>query len=165
MQWKTLQLATETLSLNSSPKNLLDILLYWLRKNHKLCFIKPFSDYGFDKFLKMNESALPVDFSSVTGKDVMHFKSIIIEYSYKDVNKIAQFLRDLFEELVIFEVDKQCPICDSWGMRVLVGEINGIFAYECKVCTYVKYSDESDVNGDRLVFASTSKLREAGFLK
>lgn len=164
-QWKDLQLATETLSLNSSPRDLLEILLSWLRTNHKLCFIKPFSDYRLDKFLKANESALPVDFSSVTNKDVMHFKSIIIKYSYKDVNKIAQFLRDVFEELVIFEIDEQCPVCKSWGMRVLVGEANGIFAHECKVCTYAKYLDGSDINGDNLVFASTSKLREAGFLK
>lgn len=131
--WQEFQLAVADLSNETSLRKVLEIILFWIRRNYKYLAGEPFLAYGFDSFAKVNERVLPVECSSFKVSDLINFKSVILKRQPRDVEAIARFLRDTLEALATVEVDKQCPKCESEGMRVFIGKHNGLLAYQCNV--------------------------------
>ncbi|QXH58831.1 hypothetical protein [Pseudomonas maumuensis] len=162
--WRELQLAVMPLSEESSLKDVLVVILSWLRGNYKWFTVEPFSIYGFDEFLHVNEDIMPVDYSSFLPSDIGHFKKVVLKYQAKEAESIARFLRDTMEALITIEIDKQCPRCESDGMRVFIGRHNGLLACQCNVCGNSHYIDGSKVEVGGLEFASEVILRGAGLI-
>jgi hypothetical protein len=152
------------LSEESSLRDVLGVVLFWVRSNYKYFTVEPFSNYGFDEFSHVNESMMPVDYSSFLPSDITRFKKVILEYQAKDVESIARFLRDTIEVLITVEVDEQCPRCESDGMRVFIGRHNGLLAYQCNVCGHSHYIDGSKVEVGGLEFVSEVVLRNIGLI-
>jgi hypothetical protein len=162
--WREFQSAVDKLNEKSTPREVLGIMLAWLRSRHDFFTKQPFCNYGFAQIMKMKEESLPVEYSRL---DILHFKKIILSYDYasaKNVESIAGFLRDSIEELVTLEVEKQCPNCESWDMVFYVGKYNGLLAYVCRVCGHSRYLDGSKVGTDELDFVYNNKLKEVGMI-
>ncbi|KTC19280.1 hypothetical protein AO391_21645 [Pseudomonas marginalis ICMP 9505] len=162
--WHEFQSVVESLSDETPPRQVLQVILFWMRSNHKHLAGEPFSVYGFDSFTKLDEREIPVEYSSFKVSDLINFKSVILKRQARDVESIARFLRDTIEELATVEVDEQCPRCESEGMRAFIGKHNGLLAYQCNVCGYSHYSDGSRVENGGLEFASERQLRELGLI-
>jgi len=162
--WHEFQSVVETLSDETPFRQVLEVILFWVRGNHKHLAGEPFSLYGFDSFTKLDEREIPVEYSSFKVSDLNNFKSIVLKYQARDVEPIARFLRDTIEELATVEVDEQCPRCESEGMRAFIGKHNGLLAYQCNVCGYSHYSDGARVEHGELEFASEKQLRELGLI-
>jgi hypothetical protein len=145
-------------------RQVLEVILFWIRSNYKHLAGEPFSVYGFDSFSKVDEREIPVEYSSFKVSDLINFKSVILKRQARDVEAIARFLRDTVEELATVEIDEQCPKCKSEGMRVFIGKHNGLLACQCNVCGYSHYSDGSRVESGGLEFASEMQLREFGLI-
>ncbi|WP_055137388.1 hypothetical protein [Pseudomonas corrugata] len=158
--WRKFQSAMAQLHEGSSSRETLEVILSWIRDGYRYFTVEPFSVYGFDEFSQMDEGAMPVEFSSYLPSDLAHLKKVILEYQSKDVEFIAQFLRDTLEALITVELDKQCPDCKSDGVRIFIGKHNGLLAYQCNVCGRSHYSDGSKVGRGELEFVSAKKLRE-----
>lgn len=162
--WHEFQLAVATLSDEAPLRQVLEVILFWIRSNYKHLAGEPFSVYGFDSFAKVDEREIPVEYSSFKVSDLINFKSVILKRQARDVEAIARFLRDTVEELATVEIDEQCPKCKSEGMRVFIGKHNGLLAFQCNVCGYSHYSDGSRVESGGLEFASEMQLREFGLI-
>ncbi|WP_081673817.1 hypothetical protein [Pseudomonas cremoricolorata] len=162
--WRELQLAVMPLSEESSLRDVLGVVLLWVRGNYRFFAVEPFLSYGFDEFSHVNERLMPVDYSSFLSSDITRFKKVILKYKAKDVESIARFLRDTIEVLITVEIDKQCPRCESDGMRVFIGRHNGLLAYQCNVCGHSHYIDGSKVEVGGLEFVSEVILRNVGLV-
>ncbi|MGF6154098.1 hypothetical protein [Pseudomonas fluorescens] len=162
--WLELQSAVSVLDEQSPSRMVLEIVLGWLRRNYDVFMKEPFSSYGFDQFINVDEKSLPVEYSPLKGRDILHFKKIILSRQARDVEAIARFLRDSIESLAALEVDKQCPKCECWGMVVYIGRLNKLLAYQCKVCGYSQYSDGTRVGVGELDFVGVDRLRESGMI-
>ncbi len=162
--WHEFQSVVETLSDETPSSQVLDVILCWMRSNHKYLAGEPFSVYGFHSLAKLDEREIPVEYSSFKVSDLINFKKIISERQARDVDSIARFLRDTIEELATVEVDEKCPKCESEGMRAFIGKHNGLLACQCNVCGYSHYSDGSRVKIGGLEFASKRQLRELGLI-
>lgn len=162
--WRELQLAVMQLSEESSLREILMVILSWVRGNYKYFTVEPFSSYGLDGFSHVNENLMPVDYSSFSPSDIAHFKKVILEYQAREVESIARFLRDAMEALLTLEVDQKCPRCESYGMRIFIGRHNGLLAYQCNICGHSHYIDGSRVEVGGLEFADEVKLRNAGLI-
>lgn len=158
--WRELQLAVTLLDENSSLRETLGVVLSWIRGNYKYFTVEPFSTYGIDEFLHVDENLMPVEFSSFLPSDIAKFKKVIFGYQSNEAESIARFLRDTMEALITVETDKQCPRCQSDGMRIFIGRYNGLLAYQCNVCGHSSYSDGYKVGGGELEFVSEKRLRE-----
>ncbi|AWF69562.1 hypothetical protein CSC27_6109 [Pseudomonas aeruginosa] len=53
---------------------------------------------------------MPVNFSNFSSSELENFKKFTFKYQAKDVDYIAQFLRDVIEALITVEVDKNVLI-------------------------------------------------------
>lgn len=162
--WHEFQSAVETLSDETPLRQVLEVILFWMRSNRKHLPGEPFSVYGFENFSKLDERQIPVEYSSFKVSDFINFKNTILKRQARDVDSIARFLRDTIEALATVEVDEQCPRCESEGMRAFIGKHNGLLAYQCNVCGYSHYSDGSRVENGGLEFASERQLRELGLI-
>lgn len=162
--WYELQSAVTNMSGKSSARDMLDVILLWLRRNYDYFSVEPFTSYGLYELSNVDEKLMPVEFSTFRLSDLAHFKSVILRYKAKDVEAIARFLRDTLEELVTIEIDEQCPSCDSHGMRIFIGKQNGLLAFQCNVCGHAYYSDGSKVEAGGLDFVSEVRLRELGLI-
>ncbi|WP_226502812.1 hypothetical protein [Pseudomonas sp. MWU16-30317] len=162
--WRELQLAMTLLDENSSLREALGVILLWIRDNYKYFTVEPFSTYGIDEFSHIDENLMPVEFSSFLPGDIAHLKKVIFGYQANEAELIARFLRDTMEALVTVETDRQCPRCQSDGMRIFVGKYNGLLAYQCNVCGHSTYSDGSKVGGGELEFVSEKRLRELNMI-
>lgn len=162
--WRELQLAMTLLDENSSLRDTLGVVLSWIRRNYKCFSVEPFSTYGIDEFSHINEKLMPVEFSSFLPSDIVHLKKVVFGYQANEAELIARFLRDTMEALITVEADRQCPRCQSDGMRIFIGRYNGLLAYQCNICGHSTYSDGSKVGGGELEFVSEKKLRELNMI-
>lgn len=162
--WRDFQLAVMQLGDDSSLRDVLNVILSWVRGNYKYFEFDPFPGYGFDAFFNVQEDLMPVSYSSFLPSDIRHFKEIILKYKSKDVESIARFLRGTLEALLTIEVDERCPNCDSYGMNVFIGRYKNLFAYQCCTCGYSIYADGSKVEINGLDFATEEDLRSAGLI-
>lgn len=162
--WRELQLAVVWLNESSSLRDVLGVILLWIRNNAMLAESEPFSIYGFNGFVEVDESSMPVEFSSLRCSDISHIKKSILSYEPKNVESIARFLRDTLEALITIEVNEECPRCENDWMRVFIGRNNGLLAYQCNVCGCSRYSDGTKVEVGGLVFANQEQLRGFGLI-
>lgn len=157
--WRKLQMAVMQLHGHSSVRDILGVLVLWLRESHQYLDAEPFSTYGINEFSLVDESSMPIEFSSFVLNDLTHVKKAILTYLPKDVESIARFLRDTLESLITVELDKQCPNCQSDGVRVFIGKQSGRPVFQCGICGRSHYTDGSKVQ-EALDFANEKKLRE-----
>ncbi|TLK33552.1 hypothetical protein FEM24_35660, partial [Pseudomonas aeruginosa] len=111
--WTDFQSAVRLLSAEASPKEVLDLILNWIKRNRKFFLSGSFAVYGFEEFLGLSGEEMPVNFSNFSSSELENFKKFTFKYQAKDVDYIAQFLRDVIETLITVEVDKKCPNCNS----------------------------------------------------
>lgn len=162
--WRELQMAMTLLDEDSSLREALGVILLWIKGNYNYFTVEPFSTYGIDEFSHVDESLMPVEFSSFLPGDIAHLKKVIFGYEAYEVEPIARFLRDTLEALVTVEADRQCPKCQSDGMRIFVGKYNRLLAYQCNVCGCSTCSDSSKVCSGELEFVSEKRLRELNII-
>lgn len=162
--WRDFQMAVMPLSEESSLREVLSVILSWIRGNCKCFEFEPFSEYGFDDFLHVKEDLMPVGYSSFLPGDINHFKDIVLKYRSKDVEGVARFLRDTLEALMTIEVEVECPNCEFGAMRVFIGRNKKILAYQCDVCGCSRYIDGSRVEINGLEFATEDDLRSFGLI-
>ncbi|NNA92597.1 hypothetical protein [Pseudomonas gessardii] len=67
-------MAMTLLDENSSLRATLRVVLSWIRENYKYFTVEPFSTYGIDEFSHIDESLMPVEFSSFLPSDIAHLK-------------------------------------------------------------------------------------------
>lgn len=162
--WRELQLAVVQLNEQSSLRDLLSAILFWIRTNINLSESEPFSAYRLSSFVEIDESSMPVDYSSLKHGDIDHVKKAILSYKPNETESVARFLRDTLEALITIEVNKECPRCGNEWMRAFIGRNNGLLAYQCDVCGCSQYSDGSRVEVGGLAFASQEQLRGFGLI-
>lgn len=162
--WHELQSTMTLLSDKSSLRDMLEVILMWIRRNYEYFSVEPFSAYSFDQLSNVKEKLMPVEFSTFRLGDIAHVRKVILGYKANDVEAIARLLRDTIEELVTIEIDEQCPRCESPGMRIFIGKQNGLLAFQCNVCGHSHYSDGSKVEIGGLDFVSEVRLREFGLI-
>lgn len=160
--WGEFQLAVSALADEAPSRQVLELLLCWTRSNYQHLDCEPYTTYGFDRIVKVNEREMPVERSCFKVADLINFKNTILKRQSQEGEAIARFLRDTVEELITVEVDEQCPKCKSAGGRIFIGRYNGLLAYQCGVCGHSHYSDGTRVKRDELDFASEMQLRELG---
>ena len=158
--WAEFQQAVSGLDENSSSRYVLGIILNWIRSNYECFMNEPFLRYGFDRMASIDEGMMPVEFSTLKSKEVLHFRRVILKYHAKNVESIARFLRDSIENLITIETDNKCPVYGCWGMIPYVGRYNDLLAFQCKVCGHAHYSNGNKVGSGELEFATTEKLKE-----
>ena len=157
-QWTEFQNTISVMDDKSSPREILSVILSWLRKSPETFSTGEFSVYGVNRFLELREENYPVESSPMRGVEFSHFKKIIEKYSHNDIENIARYLRDTLETLVVVAADRQCPRCERWGLGVYKNANDGRMAFECRQCGFAVYSDGSIVGANELTFASTENL-------
>lgn len=162
--WREFQLAVVQLNESSSLRDVLGVILFWIRNNTRIIESEPFSIYGFNSFVEVDEGSMPVEFSSLRRGDISHIKNSILGYESNDVESIARFLRDTLEALITIEVNEKCPRCENDWMRAFIGRNNGLLAYQCDVCGYSRYSDGAKVEVGGLMFANQEQLQGFGLI-
>ena len=160
--WREFQSAVSALADEAPSRQILELILCWIRSNYQHLACEPYTTYGFDRVIKVNEREMPVERSCFKVTDLINFKSTILKRQPREGEAIARFLRDTIEELITVEVDEHCPKCKSDGMRIFIGRYNGLLAYQCGVCGYSHYSDGARVKSGELDFVSEMQLRELG---
>ncbi|MDM9645787.1 hypothetical protein [Rhizobium sp. S163] len=162
--WIDFQRSVSGLNDKSSPREVLETVLNWLRNNEEMLSDGPFAAYGFGRFIAMDEHKLPVQHSSMIPSDIPHFRDIILRYNEYDLEPIARFLSDTIEEIVVLQVARPCQNCGFNSMKVYTSSFTGLLAFECSVCGYAEYSNGVKIQSDRLDFADTLTLEAAGLL-
>lgn len=76
--WRELQLAVMLLSEESSLRDVLGVVLLWVRGSYKYFTVGPFLSYRVDEFSNVNESLMPVDYSSFLPSDITRLKKVIL---------------------------------------------------------------------------------------
>ncbi|MCU1731805.1 MULTISPECIES: hypothetical protein [unclassified Pseudomonas] len=62
--WHEFQSVVAALSDEAPLRKVLEVILLWVRSNHKHLTGKPFSVYGVDSFANLDEKEIPVEYSS-----------------------------------------------------------------------------------------------------
>lgn len=163
-QWIEFQNTIAAMADDSSPREILNTILSWLRRYPEIFSGEPFVAYSFHRFLALKEENYPVETSTMHGKEFEHFKKIIKKYRAKDTESIGMYLRDTLETLVVMEVDEQCSRCGRSGLGVYKSDQDGRIAFECRQCGFAKYVDGSRVSANELTFASVDDLRSVGLI-
>ncbi|NHZ83301.1 hypothetical protein F2P44_29100 [Massilia sp. CCM 8695] len=156
--WSEFQENIRNLDEGASPREILDVILDWLRKYKEYFLRPPFSDYGFNRFITLDAPDYPVEISLMRGEELLFFKKLVFNQQGKDKESIARILRDTFEMLLVLEMDEKCANCGRDGLGVYLNEENAKLVYECKQCGIAKYTDGAKLDGGHYVFAKTVDL-------
>lgn len=162
--WTELQRTVSAMPESSDPREILSTLLTWLAKNSETVCDEPFLSYGLDRFLGLDIDSYPFDMSSMRGAEFEHFKKVIKRYSSEDAENIARYLRDTLESLIVLEVDRQCPRCESWGMGAYKDCRDERIIFECRQCGFASYSDGVRASHAETTFSSIEDLRKVGLI-
>lgn len=154
----------DELSVTSAPREILSIILGWMKSNAEIFDQKPFSDYYLADILKLNIDIYPVDHSSLHGVSFINFRNLLKEckHGYKHQGRLAALLSGALESLLFLEVDIQCPNCKSGGFLVWKNEFDSRLIYECRQCGFVNCLNEDAEY--HLVPATTSELIQASLI-
>lgn len=71
--WQKFQFAVGALSDQAPRREILKLVLFWIRENYKYLAVEPFSTYGFDEISRIDEEVMPIDYSSFMASDVINF--------------------------------------------------------------------------------------------
>lgn len=160
-QWVEFQDSIAAMDDNSSARQILNVILSWLRQYPQVFLNHPYSDYAFDRFGSLVEADCPVERSPMHGAEFVAFKRIIANTRVRDAESIARYLRDTLETLVLLEVDRQCPRCQNCIMHVYKNRYDGRTAFQCRQCGFAHYLDGSRVGANELTFAFNEDLHRA----
>lgn len=147
-----------------TANDFLRVLQHFLRECSELLDDKPFADYELRKFATLPTEDYPVEFTVSSEVEVSHLMAVIRRSKHKKSVLIAQFLRDVFEQLLVVESDRDCPRCASGGMGIFKSGLDGRLALMCKHCGHGVYLDGSKMEAGPLVVATTTDLRDAALI-
>lgn len=152
----------DSVSITSKPREILTVILNWMRSNAEIFDQKPFSEYRLNYKLKLNEDIYPVDYSPFHGAEFLHVRGYLKKYTYKDIEPIARNLSEMLESLIFLEVDMECSNCQRGRLLVWKNELDGKLFYECRQCGFVHFIEEDAEC--HLVPATTLELKQAGLI-
>ncbi|MDQ8954598.1 hypothetical protein RFH42_16770 [Acinetobacter rudis] len=153
----------DNLSITSKPREILTVILGWMRSNAEILEQKPFVDYQLNYMSNLNEDEYPVEYSVLHGSEFIHIRNCLKRYTYKDAKFIASMLSNMLDNLFFLEVDVTCSNCQGGGLLVWKNELGGKLVHECAQCGFVHFL-EQDVEY-HLVPATTLELKQAGLIK
>ncbi|MEI5257405.1 hypothetical protein RJ855_34110, partial [Pseudomonas aeruginosa] len=78
--WTDFQSAVRLLSAEASPKEVLDLILNWIKRNRKFFLSGSFAVYGFEEFLGLSGEEMPVNFSNFSSSELENFKKFTFKY-------------------------------------------------------------------------------------
>jgi hypothetical protein len=163
MQWSDLQTRVRELDELSTSGALVRLLVAWFRDNSDILRHPSFSSYRLENFCRLTEADYATEVHVLTPRELKRVKSDIDGYTASDLDLIPQYLRDLFTLLLVLDVAKDCPVCDSPGLGVYASCVTGRLAYECRQCGFAMYRDGSSVES-RLRVATRAELQAANLL-
>nr|WP_134794007.1 hypothetical protein [Pseudomonas aeruginosa] len=106
--WTDFQSAVRLLSAEASPKEVLDLILNWIKRNRKFFLSGSFAVYGFEEFLGLSGEEMPVNFSNFFIIRVREFlRNLLSNIRLRMWTILRNFLRDVIETLITVEVDKK----------------------------------------------------------
>lgn len=143
---------------------LLRVLLQFLRECSEALSEEPFLAYGLKQFATLHAEDYPIEFTSSSEAEVSHLMAVIRRSKNKKVDGIAMLLRDILEQLLVVESDRDCPRCASGGMGIFKSGLDGRLALMCKHCGHGIYLDGSKMEAGALVVATTTDLRDAALI-
>lgn len=153
-------LPTETLT----AIELLRVLLLFVRECSDALGEEPFLAYGLKQFATLHAEDYPIEFTSSSEAEVSHLMAVIRRSKHKKIDGIAMLLRDILEQLLVVESDRDCPRCASSGMGIFKSGIDGRLALMCKHCGHGIYLDGSKMATGALLMATTTDLRDAALI-
>lgn len=157
----------DDLSNKSSTKELLDIILSWMRSNKRILEYEPFNNYLLLEYLEYDYSLYPIEYSSMHGDEVDVFKRIINSYTTKSEESLAMLLSGTLEKIITLEVDDICYICGGGlGMSVWYDELASQVVLDCNAC-HNTYNLDGSLHKvlSRLKPATLAQLKEVNLIK
>lgn len=152
----------DNLSIASKPREILTVVLGWMRSNAEIFDQKPFVDYQLNNMSNLNENEYPVEYSILHGSEFIHIRDFLKKYTCRDAKFIASILSEMLESLFFLEVDMECSNCQSGGLLVWKNELDSKIIYECKQCGFVHFLEEG--TECHLVPATTLELKQSGLI-
>jgi hypothetical protein len=147
-----------------SAIELLRMLLQFLRECSEVLDEEPFVGYGLKQFAALHAEDHPIEFTSSSEAEVRHLMAIIRSSRHKKVDAISMLLRDILEQLLVVESDRDCPRCGSGGMGIFKSGSDGRLALMCKHCGHGVYLDGSKMAVGALAVPTTTDLRNAALI-
>lgn len=152
----------DNLSITSTPREILTVVLGWMRSNAEILDQKPFVDYQLNYMSNLNEDEYPVEYSILHGSEFIHVRDFLKKYTFRDAKFIASLLSEMLDKLFFLEVDIECSICQSGGLLVWKNELDSKIVYECKQCGFVYFLEEG--TECHLVPVTTLELKLSGLI-
>lgn len=116
------------------------------------------------KFATLSTEDYPVEFTVSSEVEVSHLMAVVRRSKHKKSILITQFLRDVFEQLLVVESDRDGPRCASSGMGIFKSGLDGRLALICKHCGHDVYLDGSKMEAGALVVPTTNDLKDAALI-
>ncbi len=143
---------------------LLQVILQFLGECTEALSDEPFLTYGLKQFATLKPEDYPIEFTSSSEAEVSHLMAVIRRSKHKKVDSIAMLLRDILEQLLVVESDRECPQCMSGGMGIFKSGLDGRLSLLCKHCGHGIYLNGSRMEDGALVVATSADLRDAALI-
>ncbi|MCZ7843067.1 MULTISPECIES: hypothetical protein [Stenotrophomonas maltophilia group] len=147
---------------NSGARGVVEALIQWVMECEGEVRREPFLSYGFDLIVNMDGRLDEYPFAEIGEADVGRVHSRATQLRNASDDGVAQFVRDLMEELVAVEIDRVCSRCGEAYMRAYMGLISFTPAFQCDVCGYGEFLNGSALRGERLRFITLKELESFG---
>lgn len=152
----------DSLSLNAKPEEILKVLKIWMLKYHEVLSSPPFCDYHLMQKIQMHEEEYPIKYSVIKGDEFIHIKNALNRFSFKDKESIARILSEILDRLYFFEVDEECPNCDTRGLLIWKIIDKDQIVFECRQCGFMGTLEGNPVIN--VVPATNIDLKKAKFI-
>jgi hypothetical protein len=143
-------------------RGVVEALLQWMAKCGNEVRTEPFLSYGFNSIADMTGRASEYPLADISEADVDRISSRASRLANASDEVIAQFVRDLMEELIAVEFDRVCCRCGETYMRAYIGVSRSLPAFQCDTCGYGEFLDGSSLSGESLKFISLKEMDAYG---
>ena len=140
-----------------------NLLINFLVENRQFFDKEPFSDYGLNKYASLlSAENYPVE-QTCTLQSMNSTKNLFKNYKLDKPSSIAQFLRDVIEEIFVLLRKNCCPVCESGWQMILKDLDDKKLIFQCITCSYssVRTSDRKFFN---IGIPTIEELKNDGFL-
>lgn len=147
---------------NDGGRGVVEALLQWMEKCGDEVRREPFLSYGFNLIADMKGCVSEYPVADIGGADVDRISSRSARLESASDEMIAQFVRDLMEELIAVEFDRVCRRCGETYMRAYIGVSRSLPTFQCDTCGYGEFLDGSSLSGELLKFISLKEMDAYG---
>lgn len=143
---------------HATARDVVRVLSGWVAKYPELTTTNPFSNYGFHSIGRVArnfELYAPV---KLDDRAIGRIKTSFARLSRSNEAGIAQFVRDLMEELLAPEVDVTCAACGEDFMQAFRGERTSRLVLQCLRCGHIQFDDGSDARGETIRFLAAQEI-------